>query len=187
MSRSVVAVLVAVVVASLVLCVSCAKKESAETEMPSGEQAATLEEGTQALEKSQDTGDAYAAYLTPEDVGGATGRAGVKRIPKDVSTGAGGDLNFGTPDDKVMLMVQVVDLKFFGQFKAYHKRDVGGVGDAAFTGGTLRGYDENLVVFSKGDRCVALTSFPDPQGEGQALFVTIDQTIALAKVVASRM
>jgi len=185
MLRSIAAVLV-VAVALLVLCVSCAKKEPAETAAPAGEQAAQTE-GTQTLEKSQDTGDAYAAYLTPEDVSGATGRAGVKRIPKNVSMGAGGDLNFGTEDDKVMLMVQVVDMKFFNQFKAYHKRDVGGVGDAAFTGGTLRGYDENLVVFSKGDRCVALTSFPDPQGEGQALFVTIDQTIALAKVVASRM
>jgi hypothetical protein len=185
MSRSAVAVL-AVVVASFMLCVSCAKKEPAETAAPAGEQTAQAE-GAQTLEKSQDTGDAYAAYLTPEDVSAATDRAGVKRMEKNVSMGAGGDLNFGTADDKVMLMVQVVDKKFFSQFKAYHRRDVGGVGDAAFTGATLRGYDENLVVFSKGERCVALTAFPDPQGEGQALFVAIDRMIALAKVVASRM
>lgn len=145
-------------------------------------------EGSQPLDQSVDTGNAYASYLTAADVEKVTGRAGIKAIPRDPSVGAGGDLNFATSDDETALMVQIVDKSYCAGFKQpYFKSAVAGVGDEAFQGETLRGYPANLVVFAKGEKCVALTAFPAPSADNPALFVTVDQAIELAKIVESRM
>jgi hypothetical protein len=180
MSRSMVPVLFVVVLASLICCVSCAKKEPGETGTPAAE-------GSQQAAKSEDSGTAYASYLTTADVERVTGRAGITSVPKNSTTGAGGDLNFATSDGKLALMVQILEKKYFAQFKAYFKSSVAGVGDEAFQGETLRGYPTNLFMFTKGETCVALTSFPEPSSGERRLFVTADQEIELAKIIASRM
>lgn len=181
MSRSMVPVLVVVVLASLVFCVSCAKKESAEQATPAAE-------GTQALDQSADTGNAYANYLTADDVVKVTGRAGMKYIDRDPTVGAGGDLNFATSDNETALMVQIVDKSYYAGFKQpYFKSALSGVGDEAFVGAMLPGYPPNIVVFAKGDKCVALSAFGDSKADTPTNLLTTDQLTELAKIIASRM
>jgi hypothetical protein len=183
-----VAVLVVVVLASLIFCVSCAKKEPGETGTPAAEKATPAAEGSQPPGQSVDTGNAYASYLTPADVEKVTGRAGMKSIPRNSVSGAGGDLNFTTSDDELALMVQIVAKNNFAQFKqAYFKSAVAGVGDEAFQGGTIASYPPNLVVFAKGETCVALLAFGDAKADKPANLLTTDQMTELAKVIASRM
>jgi hypothetical protein len=181
MSRSMVPVLAAVVLASLVFCVSCAKKESAE-------QATPAVEGSQALDQSVDTGNAYASYLTAPDVERVSGRVGIKYIDRDPTVGAGGDLNFATRDDQTALMVQIVDKSYYAGFKeSYFKSAQAGIGDEAFVGALVTGSPPNLVVFLKGDKCVALTAFGDLNADTPTNLLTTDQLIALAKIIDSRM
>ena len=181
MSRSMVPVLVVVVLASLVLCVSCAKKESADTATPAAE-------GTQALDQSVDTGNTYAGYLTAADVEKVTGRAGMKYIDRDPTVGAGGDLNFITSDDQSALMVQIVAKSYYAGFKEpYFKSALSGIGDEAFQGAMVPGYPPNLVVFLKGDKCVALTAFADQKSGEMTNIITIEQLTELAKIIDSRM
>jgi hypothetical protein len=181
MSRSMIPVLVVVVLASLVFCVSCAKKESAETATPAAE-------GSQQLDQSVDTGNTYAGYLTAADVEKVTGRAGMKYIDRDPTVGAGGDLNFTTSDDVTALMVQIVAKSYYAGFKEpYFKSALSGVGDEAFVGAMLPGYPPNIVVFAKGDKCVALTAFGDQSASTPTNLLTTDQLAELAKIIASRM
>ncbi len=181
MSRNTVPVLAVVVLASLVFCVSCAKKESAE-------QATPAVEGSQALDQSVDTGNAYAGYLTAADVERVTGRPGMKAIDRDPSVGAGGDLNFATRNDETALMVQIVDKSYYAGFKEpYFKSALPGIGDEAFEGGTLPGYPPNIVVFAKGDKCVALTAFGDLKADTPTNLLTTGQLAELARIIASRM
>jgi hypothetical protein len=73
--------------------------------------------------------------LTVADVETATGRAGVRAIPRDPSKGAGGDLNFADARGEILVMIQVVEAKYYPEFKkAYFTAALAGVGDEAFTG-----------------------------------------------------
>jgi hypothetical protein len=124
--------------------------------------------------------------LTVADVETATGRAGVRAIPRDPSKGAGGDLNFADARGEILVMIQVVEAKYYPEFKkAYFTAALAGVGDEAFTGASLPGKPENFACFRKGDRCVAVTGFLDLSTGKPAL--NRDQVVALARVVVSRM
>ena len=56
-------------------------------------------------------------YLTPADFQKVAGLAGVKSIAKNPNIGAGGDLNFTTSDNKMVLMVQVVGQSQYAGYK----------------------------------------------------------------------
>jgi hypothetical protein len=124
--------------------------------------------------------------LTIADVETATGKAGIKTVPRNPSIGAGGDLNFATPAGDILVMVQVVDVKYYAQFKrTYFKTALAGAGDEAFTGAPLGGNTENFACFKKDAQTVAVTGFLDLRTGKSAL--TRDQVVALAKIIASRM
>lgn len=46
----------------------------------------------------------YSNYLTIADVEKVSGISGIKLVPKNPSIGAGGDLNFATADEKLVVM-----------------------------------------------------------------------------------
>ena len=128
----------------------------------------------------------YEKYLGPADVEKAAGMKGVKAIAKDSQSGAGGDLNFTNADGEIILMVQFTDATNYEKFKKrYGKEAVAGVGDQAVQGTTMPGFPPGFLVFSKAGQCVAITAFPDFAAKKNHL--TIDQLVALGKVLASRM
>lgn len=129
-----------------------------------------------------------ADLLTAADITKVSGLTGAKLTPKNPQIGAGGDLNFATADNKLIVMVQVVNKR---DYVGYQKYDVKvtvikGLGDQAMQGATSTYTPPNQVVFTKGHTCIALTVFGDPQNVGKNM-LTIEQTVELAKIVASRM
>jgi hypothetical protein len=127
-------------------------------------------------------------YLKAGDLEKATGLKGVKSIVKHALPGAGGDLNFATADDKLIVMIQVVGKSNYAGYKKYFfKADIKGVGDEAMEGATIPGQVSNLVAFTKGTECVALTAFGDAASGGKKNMLSVAQLMGLAKVIASRM
>ncbi|MGB8319518.1 MAG: hypothetical protein WCE54_15395 [Ignavibacteriaceae bacterium] len=136
---------------------------------------------------SSNTQTSYNNYLTASDIEKITGIKAVKLIPKNPKIGAGGDLNFSTNDDKLIVMVQLVNQNNYPSYKKYFfKADINGLGDQAMKGATIQNRAENLVAFTKGNRCVALTVFANTEHITQNM-LTIEQTTELANVIASRM
>jgi hypothetical protein len=129
---------------------------------------------------------AYDNYLKTSDLEQVARMKGAKSIARNPSIGAGGDLNFTTADDKLIVMVQIVDQSHYaGYKKMFFKADVKGLGTQAMQGATFPGAANNLVAFRKGSKCVALTSFMDMKTSKNML--TPEQLIALGKIIASRM
>lgn len=164
------------------LFVSCnkdVKKKNTETSSPSKE----------SVSKNipVQTPSSYEKYLTAADVEGISGLKGVKSIPRNPQIGAGGDLNFSTADDKLIVMVQIVDQNNYEGYKKYFfKSAIDGLGDQAMKGATLQNRPENLVAFTKGNKCVALTVFVNKDDFSKNM-LSIEQTSELAKTIASRM
>jgi hypothetical protein len=125
-------------------------------------------------------------YLTASDVEKALEMKGVRLVPRGSVAGAGGDLNFADASGELILMVQFTDAKNFDAFqKRYANGAVSGVGDQAVKGAALPGLPENLLVFTKGSRCVVLTAFAD--FIKKKVYLTMDQVTALGKLIASRL
>lgn len=130
----------------------------------------------------------YDSYLKAGDIEKTAGLKGVKSIERNPSIGAGGDLNFATADGKLIVMIQVVSKSQYAGYKQYFfKSDIKGVGEQAMEGTTIPGMPANLVAFTKGVECVALTAFGDQASDGKKNMLTIDQMKDLAKTIASRM
>ena len=130
----------------------------------------------------------YDSYLKASDIEKATGMKGVKFVERMAKKGAGGDLNFATAEGKLIVMVQVVDKNNYGGYKQLcFKSDIKGIGDQAMEGATISGAPSNLLAFTKGTQCVALTAFADPFNFGKKNMLTIAQLTDLAKTIASRM
>jgi hypothetical protein len=130
--------------------------------------------------------NSYESYLTAADIEKVSGLPGVKLTPKDPKKGAGGDLNFATSDDKMIVMVQIVDKSYYAGFKEFFKGDIEGLGVEAMHGATLPNYPENNVSFVKGNKCVALTTFINMNDLSKNM-LTIEQTTELARIIAARM
>jgi hypothetical protein len=127
-------------------------------------------------------------YLKTSDCEKATGLKGVKSITKGAAAGAGGDLNFTTADGTLIVMIQVVGKSNYAGYKQmFFKADVKGLGDQAMEGTTIPKQPSNVVAFTKGTECVALTAFGDPASGGKKNMLTVAQMIELAKIMASRM
>jgi hypothetical protein len=129
-----------------------------------------------------------ADLLTAADVTKVSGLTGAKLIAKNPAIGAGGDLNFATSDNKLIVMVQVVHIRNYAGYKQIAVKPVAikGLGDQAIQGATSAYTPPNQVVYTKGNTCVALTVFGDPKNIGKNM-LTMEQTIELAKIIAARM
>jgi len=127
------------------------------------------------------------SYLTAADIQNVSGLKGVKSIPKTPNIGAGGDLNFTTGDNNLIVMVQVVAKSQYAGYKQmFFKAAVQGLGEEEMHGATVKGGAANLVAFTKGVNCIALTVFANPKDFSKNM-LTIEQTIKLAKIIVTRM
>jgi hypothetical protein len=125
-------------------------------------------------------------YLTAGDVEKATGIKGIALVPRGSVAGAGGDLNFADASGELILMVQFTEASNYSGFKnKYAKSSVSGIGEQAFEGAAMPGMPDNLVAFTKGNRCVVLTAFAD--FIKKKVYLTVDQLVALGKAIASRL
>ena len=141
---------------------------------------------TQTVEGSV-TQNSYDNYLAAADIEKVSGLTGVKLVPKDPTKGAGGNLNFATSDDKLIVMVQIVDKSFYEGYKEYFTcTELKGLGDQAMKGASIPNGPENLVVFTKGNTCVALTVFINMNDMSKNM-LSVEQTAELAKIIEGRM
>jgi len=128
-------------------------------------------------------------YLTIADVEKVSGLKRIKIVPYDASKGAGGDLNFATSDNKLVVMANFLGSSFYADYKkqnGYFKKDISGVGEEAFAG--PKSGPEYVLVFLKGTHCVTLSSFFNLGGDSNSpTMLTMDQLIALGKIVSDRM
>jgi hypothetical protein len=120
--------------------------------------------------------------LTAEDVAGVSGFEGVHLVPRNPQVGAGGDLNFAREGEQLVLLANIQNAEFFEQIRSRTAGPVSGIGDEALEGPD-RG-PRHMLVFRKGDRAVALSSFFDMTGQP---LLTQDQLRQLAALMESRM
>ncbi len=124
--------------------------------------------------------------LKVAEVEQAGGLAGVHAVPKNPTTGAGGELNFAGADNKLVLMVMVQPTSTFEFWKKQYGakgEPVAGLGAEAFRSktGDFIGY----IVFRKGDTGVWIQSMGWKKG-GAANF-TAPQLEELARLAATRL
>jgi len=128
-------------------------------------------------------------YLTIADVEKVSGLKGIKIVPYDASKGAGGDLNFATSDDKLVVMANFLGSSFYADYKkqpGYFKEEIKGLGEEAFAG--PKSGPEYVLVFLKGTHCVTLSSFFNLGGDSSSpTMLTMDQLKELAIIVDSRL
>ncbi len=140
--------------------------------------------------------------LTVSDVENVTGLTGIKLVPRNPSTGAGGDLNFALPDGSMVLMVNFMSAGMYDESKKQKgavKEQVSGIGDDAFSGPA----DDNPYAikpspnehafqsefaFRKGSQAVEMATYlnmnkPVPP----TMYLSQDQLRDLAKMMISKM
>lgn len=126
----------------------------------------------------------YDKLLSVSDVEKGSGLTGLKTVVKGKIKTAGGDLNFATEKNKMVLMVQIFSGDWYERYKGqkgYFKAEVSGVGDAAFKG---LADDPQLSLFvKKGNSCIVLTTFHNLLGKTPAM-MNMEQLIALGKLIA---
>jgi len=126
--------------------------------------------------------------ISAADVEKATGLAGVKQVSRvKLDKFRNGDLNFMTKDDKPLLMIQFRPLFLFDEMKGdpgYFKAAVPGVGESAFTSPAFA--PQFSVNFIKGGHFGIVTTHVDPKDKNKTV-LTMDQVVAVAKLVAAKM
>ena len=132
--------------------------------------------------------------ITAADVEKATGLTGLKQVPRQKAVDGittnkflTGDINFVRSDNQPVIAVQFRPSFAFDQFKGdsgFIKAPVAGIGDEAYTGPSFD--PQTNVNFVKGGYYVAVATHVDPRDKTRAV-LKIDQVIAVAKVIASRM
>jgi hypothetical protein len=133
---------------------------------------------------------AFAAdqVITVADVEKAGALKGIKLVPKDPKIGAGGDLNFATADNKIVLIVVARDKSLLDEMKAQKgslDAAVAGLGDEAYNGPGF-GKVRYILVVRKGNRVTSLSSFMNMAAGGKPYF-TQDQLKELARKALARM
>ena len=129
----------------------------------------------------------YNNYLTAQDVERVSGIKNVIFISKSSIPGAGGDLNFAAEDSNLIIMIQITDQNNYESYKSYYfKSAIDGLGDEAMKGATSSALPDNIVVFRKSGKCIALTVFMSSNNFKKNM-LTLDQLIALGKIVSERM
>ncbi len=124
--------------------------------------------------------------LTVADVEQASGLAPLHTTPKNQASGAGGELNFATADNKLVLMVMIQPTSTFDFWRKQYGakgEKVAGIGSEAFRSksGEFIGY----IAFLKGQTGVWLQSMGWKPGGG--VNFSAAQLEKLAKLAASRL
>jgi len=126
--------------------------------------------------------------ITTADVEKITGLKGVKQVPREpLNKFLNGDLNFVTGSSQPLLMIQFRPVFVFDDMKAdsgYYKAPLQGIGEEAFTSPAFA--PQFSVNFRKGNYIAVVTTDIDPRDKKKT-GLSMDQLIALAKLVASRM
>jgi len=126
-------------------------------------------------------------YLTTQDVEKVSGIKNIISVPKGSIPGAGGDLNYATEDSNLIVMIQITDKSNYESYKSYYfKSEIKFLGDEAMEGATMKGVPDNIFVFKKGEKCVALTVFMD-QNDFKKNMLSHDQVTQLAKIIDSKI
>ena len=123
--------------------------------------------------------------LSVAEVESATGLKGVKVVPKNISKGAGGDLNFARADGTTVLAV-VVAQGMYDSWKGesvLYNAPVSGIADEAFSGPA--GTTPYVIYFRKGKQGVQVGTIANPADLKPLL--TLDQLKAVAKIIASHL
>ena len=125
--------------------------------------------------------------LTPADVEKVTGLKSIATTDRNPAIGAGGDLNFILGKDQMVVMVQVVAKEQYEGYKKYFfKAAVSGLGEEAMIGATLPDKPENVLAFIQGAQCIALTTAVK-MDDVKNNMLTVDQMVALGKIISSRL
>ena len=126
--------------------------------------------------------------INAADVEKLTGLKGVKQVPREkLNKFRNGDLNFVLSDDKPILMIQFRPGYVFAAMKAdsgYVKASVPGVGQEAFSSPAFA--PQFSINFLKGNYFAIVTTHVDAKDKTKTV-LSMDQLIAIAKVVASKM
>lgn len=185
MNKTLLVVLAATLALTLTGCGSGSQAQSSGDAASQTEETATETSGT-----AEETGPAAEDLLTIADVEGVMDTTGIKLIPYDPSTGAGGTLNFATADGVQVLLLTDASADLWDESKAATGmllEEVTGVGDEAFIGpDASMAVEPYMITFRAGDRMFSLASFLDVNGGGTTYF-TIDQLKELAGIVVSRL
>ncbi len=126
----------------------------------------------------------YAKFLTAQDIEKVTALKGVVPIPK--SADADGDLNFALKDGKLLLSASFLPASAYAGAKSSKegfKSTYPGIGEEAFIGPTGNS-PIYILVFRKATFTVMLNTEPESDTRAR---LTLDQLVALAKIIASRM
>ncbi len=128
----------------------------------------------------------YETYLTAEDVERISGLCNVRRILFHPLTFLGSDLNFINEEGSKILCVEFTKSHQYEMFRTMMPKEflapVEGIGDEALIS---PGQASPIIIFRKGDQAVSLTT-TETKGTLKTL-LTVEQLIALAKLVASRL
>jgi hypothetical protein len=132
--------------------------------------------------------------ITAADVEKTIGISGLKQVPRQKAVDGvtankllTGDINFVRSDDQPVIAVQFRPSFAFDQFKGdtgFIKSPVAGLGEEAYTGPSFD--PQTNVNFVKGGYYVSVSTNVDPKDKNKAM-LKIDQLIAVAKVIATRM
>lgn len=124
--------------------------------------------------------------LTIAEVEAASGKTGLKLIPRDLTKGAVGNLNFAMADGEMIAMLVIADMNIFNQWKdakIYNQGAINGVGDEAYKAPV--GMVQFIVFFRKGTKVASISSFMDLRNA--VPYLSIEKLTGLAKIVASRL
>lgn len=126
----------------------------------------------------------YAKFITVQDIEKVTGLKGVTPIQK--SADADGDLNFARQDGKLILSASFLPTSAYAGAKSSRegfKSAYPGIGEEAFIG-PAGNSPSFILVFRKAAYTVMLNTELESETSAR---LSIEQLVALAKIIASRM
>ncbi len=126
----------------------------------------------------------YAKFITVQDIEKVTGLKGVTPIQK--SANADGDLNFARQDGKVILSASFLPASAYAGAKSSQqgfKSPYPGIGEEAFVG-PAGNSPLFILVFRKAAYTVMLNTELETETKAR---IPVEQLVALAKIIASRM
>ena len=132
----------------------------------------------------------YAALLTPEDVESVSGLSGLKTVPYDPKTGAGGKVNIAEADGQLVAMLLVQGPEYYkiwkGDGRTFMRVYTPTVGDESFIGPAESVSSQPYIFgFKKGSRAVVIDTYL--RNKGATTILSVSQLAKLAEIVASRL
>jgi hypothetical protein len=141
--------------------------------------------------------EAVCAQVLPAvEVERITHREDVRLVPRMSIRGAGGTCNYATEEEGMLVLVTIGSpgRSQADPYAAYkrqpmyrrNQRDIGGLGDAAFTSGDF----SQIVVAKKGNRVIAVSSFFDYDRGSHRIrgaLLSREQVTAIARAVVGKL